>query len=388
MPLRIERLEDRLLPAATFRVLNGTLIISGDAAADSIGLVGGVQGELDLSVDQNGDSIRETTQHFSGVRSLYVATADGADFVEVRAVNLLGGAQFFTGNGNDRVELTTSVLRGEVRVGLGADHDEFELRRGSEVHGRLYVEGATGHDKLKLDERVRVTGDVVLLGGAGDDEAELQDQITVLGEVRLQLGDGNNQGRLRETVQVTQSVKYIGGSLDDALDLRDGVLVLGDVAVSTGDGHNEVKLETDIEIRGALSITTGGGNDDIDLRHMTTAGAVQIGGQVTIQTGGGSDTVDLHGAIDLDSLLVVKTGSGNDRLELGESSQSTTTRLSNGINAELGGGNDEFVIVKTTLLAVGRVNAGGNIDSADSLGGNLFTPNLLALNFEGGNLLI
>jgi hypothetical protein len=382
----IERLESRVLLAASLRFSGGVLTVTGNFAADDILVAGsGVQGELAVSVDQTGDGVHDVTERFSGVKSIAISTGAGMDDVTLRNVNITGGVQIQTGTDRDTVEIAGSRLGDPLKVVLGEGNDSFRLGQSSEVQGKVDVNGGIGHDELRLIGGTRVADDLNLAGGQDNDQLELRDQVQVLGSANLALGAGNNSARLEGNVEIRQDLAIGGGALVDSVRLTDMVRVGGKATISIAAGENDVTVDTNVEIRGLLSIVTGANNDDIAIKHSLATGGVGLG-RLSITTGAGSDDVDLTGALTIDGATVLNLGADNDRLDLGDSSRALTTVLGGSFSCELGAGIDEFALTRTQFGSSAYINGGNQLDQGDNNGLNSFASPLRAIGFEAGNL--
>lgn len=154
---RLEKLDERTVPAVVSTFANGTLTITGDEADNqvSVGVVGNnvvVNADGNVRVFRNASSLSEIDIDLAGGNdtlrlnlgssigrnddvSIAVDTGDGNDTVVVRAFAVgrdanLGSISIDTGAGEDRVRFAINALgRGatlDASVNLGDDADTFE----------------------------------------------------------------------------------------------------------------------------------------------------------------------------------------------------------------------------------------------------------------------
>ena len=202
-PVTCEHLEDRCLLTVTavWDRLSGELILTGDAANDSITLAS--TGDSAPWVTLNGSSSLHNgseTWHVpaADVQHLIIQGGSGADTIDLRQLSPLhfsrlvsGTIHVFGQDGNDRVY--GSPLSDQIDGGTGDDslsggagedflagHDGSDFIQGGP--DRDLLEGHAGQDYLYGDD-----GDDQLRGGAGDDVL-----VGNLGADRLEGGDGDD----------------------------------------------------------------------------------------------------------------------------------------------------------------------------------------------------
>jgi hypothetical protein len=189
--LGFEQFEPRQMMAVTTSIADGTLTVTGDAAADDIAIVGtarageltitgrngttingsangsvtipGVRGSLIINIDAGDDVLSLDNVYIAG--SITITSGDGNDLVTLGAAGVVSPALYLSinsGSGNDQVyELNYSVFVGDwnlIELGPG---DDWASLIGASANGGSYgrafgpptvpsisVEGQDGHDSI------------------------------------------------------------------------------------------------------------------------------------------------------------------------------------------------------------------------------------------------
>lgn len=242
--LGIERLEDRVLLAASVRLKGTDLFIEGGAFIERVAIETSAPGTIHVDVD-----------------------ADGVvDFTFVGITNVTAKL----GSNND------ALFVGPLNIG-----------------GSLLVQGGAGHDDLVFDGPVSVA--VAVDMGKGDDFISYHGS-TFAGPVSLSLGAGNDE------VQGTGAVffgplRIEGAGGNDTVvhgGTTGGNTYHGNVVVALGQG-NDLHSEARGRFQGAASFDMGGGNDVLDFdrdNNDLALDANQFRGQVRLLGGGGFDILD------------------------------------------------------------------------------------------------
>lgn len=182
--LDIESLEDRCVPAVAFRVVDSTLFLSGDGAANSIVITdNGTNLPNNVTVVADGQLLTFPNINISIFR---VATGKGRDFVSYTMTN---------GMQSNR----------KVVVDLGEGRDVFlaHLPRRSEPDKTMSMEinGGDGNDLLDVNARgfdILDTGRFLLtqLGGDGDDTISFRYKARITGELVYNAFGGDDDDRI------------------------------------------------------------------------------------------------------------------------------------------------------------------------------------------------
>jgi hypothetical protein len=126
----IEPLEVRVAPAGliTATFTGGILTLNGDAAANELGLTSGAEGTFDLTglngtlIAFNGAAAAASVAAVGAIVSLKATMGAGADRLESTAVPL-GAFSFDGGDGDDVVDLETTVVKGAFSFNGGNNDD-------------------------------------------------------------------------------------------------------------------------------------------------------------------------------------------------------------------------------------------------------------------------
>jgi hypothetical protein len=330
--LSFEQFESRRLMAVTTSLNNGTLTITGDAAADDVAIVGtanageitiiGRNGTLVDGVPQDGNGESRVT--IDGVTADLIADLDdGNNIINVDNVYLAGRLEIETSDGDDRVILGAT--------GVVSSRENCTIRTGD------------GNDLFRAEDYKVFIADrlQVFLGGRGNDSASLigasaQTAIIVSGGA---FAEGRNDFLLRGVTS--------GGDLEVLTHAQVVNIAIftsaasGDLTVLCRSGHNSIYVDTCYsaeQIRvDSFSSNTGffprGGpppvpppyniDDTITVaRCQTPKLFVNSGGDANPTYLGGDDTLFIYGnnlvgpAVPNPGahVLSVKTGDGNDQV--------------------------------------------------------------------------
>jgi len=263
-----ERLEDRTLLAASvsLNVKKGILNITGDAASDTVAVVGtGVMGSVEVFVH----AVSQGT--FVGVKTVNATLGAGDDILNVASLRIVDSLLVTAGAGADQVLIHDSAfglhlaqqvnIGGSVSIGMGGDAgDIVSLHNDNDLGVRV-------GKALKIF----TAADVDIDGDGGSFASEVSD-VTVGGELRIELsgqGDVNGDGKEIDIddLNVASTTALIGSELVDRIEISDSTFT------------------------GKFTGTLGGGNDYLDLD--TGAGDQdRFLASVVVDFGAGTDTLD------------------------------------------------------------------------------------------------
>lgn len=255
-------LESRTLLAGnvTAAIVDGELIITGDAAANDI-------------------TILETA---AGV------------IVRGNSTTINGGAADF-------VAFAPSVARtGKIVATMGAGNDKVQIDDLT-LDGRVVFHGGEGNDSLGLTEATIKAG-VGFHGDAGNDSL-VMDQSTVEGSVLAFLGAGDDLVTLNGS-EIKRSLVLYGRDGADGLNLNDskvGRWLIGYL----GEGDDDVR------------IANGSETKHVQLWGQKGADVVQVNNSDTSRSfaarmGDGNDAVSLEGDVDVKNRLIIRGNKGDD----------------------------------------------------------------------------
>jgi hypothetical protein len=336
--LGFESLERKQMLAGDVLVslVGGTLLVEGDAEANSIVITSGA--EAGSLVIQGLDG---TNVQFADAAPEDPPTPASGLVVE----GVRGHVRVNLGDGNDTVAVHDAQFRRSLTINTGAGEDEVRIGAAGDVAGAVTDEG---------DANVEVGGFVTIRTGEADDDVIVGN--AAVGGLLSILTEGGDD-------TVTLGADGAATIVEDepaTFRSRFGVNVV------LGDGADSAVLR-DVSARGALAVGGGAGADTIDLDNVQAA--------VLGVRGGSDDAVD---NVDLSGLDVghaaVELGGGNDDLSIVDSAFKS-------LAVALGAGDDSLsystVTAKRALLAGGQ----GTGDEVTGTGDNPI-QNLVVSGFE------
>ena len=282
----IERLEARIAPAATVKVANQDIFISGDGANNGISVFEDGAGRLfiygNAATAINGDGV------VSGV---------------ILDTNAGGGREFDNG------------LFKNIYINMGAGNDDVEIAgiRSGDV------------SILSINTGNSTTGDVISVAQstfAGNPDTVFGVNATS-GPVTIIAGNGPNS--ISVNALTAPSLSILTGTGADTINIAktDDVSVnSGNFLIDAGDGANAVAFGPNHNtiVSGQLNLHTGAGSDNVAIDSLTANSLV-------VQTGAGTDTVTMtantpntiHGDVTLGG------GAGAKTFTVGSANQKFTT---------------------------------------------------------------
>lgn len=443
--LRLEAFEDRTVPATVNgSVSGGTLFLTAvdPASAEEINIRNGpLAGQVTVEgvggTDIKFGPVTQTTQFFSGVKSVVVSLQGGDDIIHLQGLRLSGSVSLDGGDGfnqyfleQDPVTNANPAIGGSLNITGAAGDDQVNFNAQTSIGKSLSVNlgNSVGSNLLRMNVNpVYVGGALSYTGTAGVDDVRIGGAATIGQGVSASLGDGDNSFQLGGAV-VGKGVTVNAGKGADSIVVA-GNIGAG-VGVSAGDGANIVQVAGFVSQ--GVNVTTGrdadavtvagfiGGNVTVGLgdgaNNFTANGFIgqnlgvtaginddsatfggQIGGNLNVSVGNGSNTVTVDGTVGLNASittgkdadnvkigtntsaiiggnLTVNTGDGVDDLSL----QSST--VSGGVNLNLGAGDDDGHLFDLTVSGGVSINLGaGNntLDLDSNTGGAAATGSIL-----------
>jgi hypothetical protein len=301
-----------------------------------------------LAVVRNGDG-GSTTVFASSTNillgSLIVSNGSGADTTTiggnttptVRVADRLsvdhghGGGTVTIGGGN-----ASLFVGGMTRLsaGLGADNVAVGSNLTPDVTlGTVSIDAGDDANSITVSgSRLHVNGRLAIRGGTGTDLATVTSQArdgTITGDVSIDLGRGDNQRvtlqaatngmllNIGQTLAISTDDVTTGGT-DTITLLRVGVR--GRTSIVTGIGSDNVAMD-DCELD-ALVLRTGAGNDTVNIDRGAFNATTRFYGHVAIFAGAGDDLVQLGTAGGAGTQVVFATtchldgGPGRDTLTM------------------------------------------------------------------------
>lgn len=186
--LHVERLEPRVLLAATITTKGRNLIIESDGDGDDIMIIGAGAGAVRVGI--NGGPLED----FEGGKNIIVIGNGGDDTLLLNGVDIPGKVVFDAGEGDDRLVVGGGFTAKRLQFLGGAGNDEavynevefnakVDFRFGDGDDTVLEGSGATFNDRLKIDM------------GAGADflnHSSLNGGNVYAGKVTVKLGKGDD----------------------------------------------------------------------------------------------------------------------------------------------------------------------------------------------------
>lgn len=264
----------------------------------------------------------------AGGSGLTVNAGTGDDTVLIsEKLNLTGGANLTTGDGNDDISILTGL--GTAEVGPIAN-----------VIGKLTVDMGDDSDDLDIDvitgTTLSVTAAASLNTGKGNDFVGLfNDDTTLNFAAGLSIDTGataatssgfDEVALVGGRLNVTGVLKIVTGGLSDSVDIVESLSVTGDVNILTGTGKDEVFVQLEPSLTppeeltaanslGSVTINSGTGSDYVEL-YTAEDGSTRVIGSVSITTESGLDDVWLNTDANLTIVkdLILITGAGDDHV--------------------------------------------------------------------------
>lgn len=274
--------------------------------------------------------------------------------------------QFTGGSGDDSLKFVggSASLKGGLEFKGGAGNDTVDVSSTLRVGDDLSVDGGEGNDVVKIvSERLSVSDDLKLSGGDGDDDMSLAaDSLSIGEDLIIRGGNGSNVGTTFADGYIRGDVEFDMGGADGTGDqtfLLGGfsgavgaLKIGGDLTVTSGAtdptnaGYSDYFSATDITVDEDVSIRMGAVDSTVSLDN------VFIDGALSIKTGAGNDSVEIEqggltGPSIIDRIASIQLGDGDDTLRIGKSS------------AE---GSNDFVIFGRGLIADGGAGTDASND--------------------------
>jgi hypothetical protein len=253
---------------ATVQVINGDLVITGDAQAEDIKIIQSVVGGAAETgryriTGQNGTTITGTNSNGyveNVTRDIVINLNDGAnklymgDGVSLDRFIVPRDLIINTGNQNDSVQLNRITVGDDVIINTGLGNDSV---------GFLAAVGRfAGIDSGLNDVQITTSGgadNVTFLGGS------------VRNDVTVDAGSGANTLYF-QNLGVGDDMFIFTGTGDDKVTLAVNVNIGDDLQLDTGEGRDVVSL--DQVFADAITANLGLGNDEFKLRNTTARGLI------------------------------------------------------------------------------------------------------------------
>jgi hypothetical protein len=242
MSFQFERLENRVLLAASVTQRGGNLVIHTDG--EEIEVIGVDTGEVDVFAD--GDQVNDT---FEGVRNIRIIGNSDDDVVFVGAVEISGNLRVETGAGEDFVGLNGSFGK-NVNVNLGRDGDFDTVFVADELHvGRnLDIRTGDGGSVVDFFGEVEVGKNLNVRTGDGDDSlyAGYSGAVSVGGNAKANTDGGDDFVGIYELFSAGKNVNLNLGNGDDYVYAEE--VSLGKATINGHRGEDTLETFGDVEI--------------------------------------------------------------------------------------------------------------------------------------------
>jgi hypothetical protein len=286
-------------------VVNGHLLIEGDAEANQIAVTAGatagsfiVQGIGDTEVRQASAPSTEPPAPPSGLvvegvrGNVRITLGDGADELSLHAASFRRDVVINTGAGTDF-----------VNIGVDDDVDPTAPDESANVNirGSLLIRTGADGDAVNLGS-ARIGGVSAVVTDGGDDEVNVG--AAAFGTVATPGVIGAGETAMLHS---RRGIDILLGEGSDSATFTDVAASRGQIVVGGGEGDDDIALN---EVSAAVIGIRGGFGDGVDEVTLTGVRAWHTG----IEVGGGADEASL---IDCAfNSLVVALGSGDDTLSL------------------------------------------------------------------------
>jgi hypothetical protein len=349
--LRLESLEDRVVPSTVTMSLGGTLTVNQTAPGHTVTITENKDGSITVT---SNDALVGGS-HFFGVQSIrFNDQAAPCGSTQVDFVNkggpILAGSVTVNGEAGDSLVVDFGATGSSAASSLTP---AFSFN----VRGFVTVTDTAATSSLEVNAFNSNFGSLTAsAGGNGSSVILERDTISTLATIGLGSG-GNFNGGTHDVTELGQdsigSLSVTGSNGDELV--ADFLNVNGNASVGfSGSKSDIVGLEAAVNIQGSLSIGTGSGNDAV------VGELVTVGGSTTIKTGNApaGDIVLMQALTERQSLSVT-TGSGNDIVALALVEVDGMTTINTG-NAPTG---DRVALTSSTFYGAVFMTFGTGNDS-------------------------
>ncbi|MBB3209577.1 hypothetical protein FHS27_005417 [Rhodopirellula rubra] len=304
----IEGLETRRVLAAAISVVDGSLLVEGDAEGE-IAIVDLGDGTLQVTESGAGTDGGDLVEVVEGVSDDILihldpsgVGADDAVSIDLSANSVTVDSIFAAlGSGRNTVSLDGGTISGDLVVATEEGNDAVVIGGEATVQGNVEAVLGEGDNTLAVDGDIE--GDLAAWNGNGDDSIAIGVQSEIGGDVRIGLGDGENF--VDVAGQIAGDLNLRGGVDDDTLTVLAEAIVAGNVNASLGDGENTATIDGAVE--GELI-----GSEFADEESSEAACDDSLGSDMGAGLAAGENLIGFHGR--------PEPGMRNEELESGECS--------------------------------------------------------------------
>lgn len=262
--LNYAALEPRQLLAGDVQVSfrGGTLIVTGDSAANQITIVGTDSG---LSVTGQNTLINGATTPFNvsgAIRNVNIQMRDGDDTATVRNVTVGRDFEIHGDNGADQLRLF-HVFSRRFEAFLGSGDDTLELEDIRTDREFRVLMGA-GNDSVGLKHLI-AGRNAIVVGGEGND-LFAADELFAIKKFNLDLGSGDDQAIFAGRMDVYRSSNFDLGAGDDLLavvpaESNTTSVLRGRAKINGSGGNDRIVADTGLTLERTSKLKGGGGDD-------------------------------------------------------------------------------------------------------------------------------
>ena len=292
---RLEKLEDRTVPAVQAFFASGILSVLGDAQANQIVVKADANGAIQVTDQGQAVSITALSGQATRDQLIHVSVEGrgGDDTITTDASlnTIVNGtlaksptATLLGGGGND----TITAGHGGIVGGLAGVTNGVVT---GQVVGNCFMDGGDGNDTLNSG-----FGNDVMLGGAGDDT------YVWLPGTLTDVWDG---GTGNDTAVVIGNDTFLGAPAADTFVLSargENVLF---------QRTNLIQFSVDIRRTENVVLRPGAGDDTVQINDLSGVASLQ---KVTVDAGAGNDTIDGSRQRNANVSLILNGGDGDDTL--------------------------------------------------------------------------
>jgi hypothetical protein len=219
-------------------------------------------------------------------------------------------------------DVTAVVDGGVLRITGDAASNGVRIRRDGDdlvVVGTLVAGAATTINGSASFTAGGVSNGLVVRLEGGNDVLRLANDngpLAIDGTITVATGNGND--RVTGTLTNDNTAGFYLGPGADKFGLNRstlGNLVVNTDPLAAEDGRSDELLLTNVRTTGLAILRTGGGNDRVEIR-----GASSVPQTLTVATGDGSDRILIEGTTDtqvqVGHALTIESGRGNDEVRL------------------------------------------------------------------------
>jgi hypothetical protein len=221
------------------------LTLTGDAFSNYVTITPGGATDAFTVTGVNGTTVNgAAAATFLGVRSVTVAMGAGDDRVDLTSLKVRGNVKIRLDDGNDSVYFTATSIRGKTFVRCGAGTDTVRTDGGAIFYGSFSARGDAGNDELQV-VNAQFRSRLHVEGGNDDDHVLVQSVVTKPGvraevfcghgldlvellfsqfgdDVFVDAGPDNDRVRLAFSSFALQLSAFGGTGADDVLSVEGG----------------------------------------------------------------------------------------------------------------------------------------------------------------------